>query len=213
MFKNFTNSGRVLKGGFMSNFYNASEYKNKIINLLLKNKDFIKLIDPKPSECDQLDIIDVLIGGEWIVDGKNYYEQGHVFDYNFVDDTTTDEKTFVFVETDVDNVTNNTFVDFNLYICVFSNKRLLRLTTTSSPTVQEVKDMGYFAGTVANRIDILCDIIDKTINGSKKICGIGKVTPSTRGFCTVFCPNINFYGKCLKYKITNLNDIGDECID
>ena len=84
MFKNFTNSGRVLKGGFMSNFYNASEYKNKIINLLLKNKDFIKLIDPKPSECDQLDIIDVLIGGEWIVDGKNYYEQGHVFDYNFV---------------------------------------------------------------------------------------------------------------------------------
>lgn len=86
----------------MANLYYSASYKNKIINLLLKNKDFIKLINPTPSECEDLDIIDVLIGGTWFINGKKYEEQGHIFDYNFVDETTTEQKTFVFVETDID---------------------------------------------------------------------------------------------------------------
>ena len=59
----------------MSNIYYAASYKNKIINLLLKNKDFIKLMNPTPSECEDLDIVDVLIGGEWIINGKKWEEQ------------------------------------------------------------------------------------------------------------------------------------------
>ena len=195
----------------MPNLYYAASYKNKIINLLLKNKNFIKLINPNPSDCIYLDIIDVLLGGEWFFDGKKWEEQGHVFDYNFVNETTTEQKTFVFVETDIDTVKQNMFVDFNLYICVFTAKELVRLTDKSTPTVKQVKDMGYFASTYANRIDVLCDIVDRTINGTDKIPGIGDVEPASRGYVTMYCPNNKYYGKCMKYKISNYNDGGDEC--
>lgn len=190
----------------MSNLYYASAYKNKIINLLLANKNFIKLINPTPSECEELDIIDVLIGGEWIIDGKKWEEQGHIFDYNFANDTTTDQKTFVFVETDIPTITHNLFIEFNLYICIFTSKDLVRLTNETKPTVKEVKNMGYFAGSIGNRVDILCDAVDKILNGNEKIQGIGTLKPSSRGFCTNYSPNSTYYGKCLKYNITNINE-------
>lgn len=197
----------------MSNIYYAASYKNKIINLLLKNKDFIKLMNPTPSECEDLDIVDVLIGGEWIINGKKWEEQGHVFDYDFVDDTTTQEKTFVFVETDIDTISMDMFSDFNLYICVFTSKKLVRLNSSTVPTAKEVKNMGYFASSTANRIDTLGQIIDKTINGNEKIAGIGTVKPVSRGHWTRYTPNNKYYGRCLKYHITNLSesDFEDEC--
>lgn len=46
----------------------------------------------------------MLLGGTWFFNGKKYEEQGQVFDHNFVDDTTVEEKTFVFVETDIDAI-------------------------------------------------------------------------------------------------------------
>lgn len=190
----------------MSNLYYASAYKNKIINLLLANKNFIKLINPTPSKCEELDIIDVLIGGEWIINGEKLKEQGHVFDYNFANEITTEQKTFVFVETDISTITDNLFTEFNLYICIFTIKDLVRLTNETKPTVKEVKEMGYFAGSTGNRIDILCDAVDKILNGNERIQGIGTLKPSPRGFCTFYSPNSKYYGKCLKYSITNLNE-------
>lgn len=190
----------------MANLYYAASYKNKIINLLLRDKNFVKLINPVPSECDQLDIIDVLIGGEWVVDGKRYTEQGHVFDYNFANDTTTEQKTFVFVETDIDTIRDDLIVDFNMYVCIFTSKELVRLTDKTLPTVKEIKDMGYFASTYANRIDVLCDIVDDVLNGNEKIAGLGTLKPAKRGYCTVYAPNNKYYGKCLKYHISNLNE-------
>lgn len=196
----------------MSNLYSAASYKNKIINLLLKNENFIELIDPEPSECEFIDTIDVMLGGKWIYEGKKWEEQGHIFDYNFVNETTIADKTFVFVETDIDNVSQNMFVNFNLYICIFTSKDLVRITDASSPTVKEIKEMGYFASTYANRIDVLCDIVDETLNGTNKIPGIGNVKPSQRSYVTMYCPNNKFYGKCLKYNVTNYNDAGgDNC--
>lgn len=196
----------------MSNLYNIANYKNKIILLLLKNKDFIKLINPSPSKCEDLDIIDVLLGGEWIINGKKYEEQGQIFDYNFVDDTITEEKTFIFVETDIDYIRNNMFVDFNLYVCIFTAKKLVRLSDISKPSVKEVKNMGYFAGTNGNRIDILCDIVDKTISGNNRIPGIGTVKPYERGYVKQYCPNNKFYGKCLHYTVSNyLDNESDNC--
>jgi len=169
------------------------------------------LINPAPSKCADLDILDVLIGGEWIINGKKYKEQGHIFDYNFVDDTTTEEKTFVFVETDIDTIRDNMFTNFNLYVCIFSFKDLIRLTSNSIPTVKEIKDMGYFASTYANRVDVLCDIVDRTLNGTDKIYGIGDVEPAPRNHMTIYRPNNKYYGKCLKYTISNYNDTGDSC--
>jgi len=195
----------------MSNLYYAASYKNRIINLLLKNENLIKLINPSPSKCKDLDIIDVLIGGKWLINGTEYEEQGHIFDYQFVNDTTKDKKTFIFVETDINNIRDNMFTDFNLYVCIFTDKDLVRLSDRSSPTVQEVRDMGYFAGTYANRIDVLCDIVDRILNGTDKIKGIGDVKPASPGYVTMYTPNRQYYGKCLKYRISNFNDKEDEC--
>lgn len=196
----------------MSNLYNIASYKNKIINLLLKNESFIKLINPEPSKCNDLDIIDVLLGGEWIIDGEKYTEQGYIFDHNFVDETTTEEKTFVFVESDIEYMRNEMFADFSLFICIFTSKKLVRITDISKPSVKEVKEMGYFSGRNGNRIDILCDIVDQTINGNIKIPGVGVIKPDARAYVTQYCPNNKYYGKCLKYKITNyIQDGGDIC--
>ena len=195
----------------MGNLYLSSDYKNTIINLLLKNQNFVKLINPQPSECPQITTENVLLGGTWIYNGKKYDEQGHIFDYNFVDETTTDEKTFVFVETDIDTVRQNLFTDFNLYICIFSAKSLVRITDDTVPSLMDIEEMGYESSYYGNRVDILCDIVDGILNGNKKIKGIGDVEPAPRGYVTMYCPNSKYYGKCLKYKISNLNMGGDEC--
>lgn len=187
--------------------YYAASYKNKIINLLLNNRDFVTLMNPvSDSKCEYLDDIEILLGGEWIYNGNRYVEDGQIFDYNFVEDTVTKDKTFVFVETDIDNISQNIFTNFNLYVCIFTTKSQVRITEKSIPTIQKVKDMGYFAGSYANRIDVLCDIVDRSLNGTNKIKGIGDVQPADRGYCTIYCPNNKFYGKCLKYKIINYNE-------
>ena len=195
----------------MSNLYFASDYKNTIINLLINNNDFVKLINPKESECSKIKIRDVLLGGSWFIDGKKYEEQGHVFDYNFVDDTITDEKTFVFVETDIDTVRQNIYTDFNLYVCIFTYKSLVRITDSTTPSINDVEEIGYNVGYYGNRVDILCDIVDNILNGNEKIRGIGTVKPAPRNYVSMYCPNQKYYGKCLKYKISNLNMGGDEC--
>lgn len=195
----------------MSNLYYAASYKNKIINLLIRNPDFVTLINPTPSKVETLDMADILLGGEWIIDGEKHEEQGYIFDYNFVDDTTSDDKTFVFVETDIESVRNSMFTDFNLYICVFTTKHLVRLTSESTPSVEQVKALGYCANNFANRIDILCDIVDRILNGVDKLPGIGEIKPAPKGYVTIYNPNSKYYGKCLKYNISNLNETEELC--
>lgn len=174
---------------------------------MLKNRNFVTVMNPiSDSKCEYLDDIDILLGGEWIYNGRKYEETGQIYDYNFVEDTVTKEKTFVFVETDIDNVTQNMFTNFNLYVCIFTTKGQVRITDHSSPTVKQIRDMGYITGVYANRIDVLCDIIDGILNGTDKINGIGNVRPADRGYCTIYLPSHKFYGKCLKYKIMNYSE-------
>ena len=195
----------------MTNLYNASKYKNVIINLLLKNSDFVTLMNPSKPPHSQLEIQDMLLGGTWIIDKKKYEVQGQLFDHNFVDDTTDEEKTFVFVETDIDMIRQNIFTDFNLYICIFTSKSFVRITDDTIPSINEVEEMGYEVGHYGNRIDILCDIVDRILNGNKKLKGISDIAPAQRGFCTIYCPSNKYYGKCLKYQISNLNDMEECC--
>lgn len=195
----------------MTNLYNASKYKNVIINLLLKNNDFVMLMNPPKPPHSQLEIQDMLIGGTWIINGKKYKVQGQIFDYNFVDDTTEEEKTFVFVETDINTIRKNTFTDFNLYVFIFTAKSLVRITDGTTPSINEVEERGYEVGHYGNRIDILCDVVDRVLNGNKKIKGIGDIKPAERGFCSLYSPNQKFYGKCLKYHIENLNELEGKC--
>ena len=94
----------------ISNLYAAEEYKNEIINLLCQSQNFIKLINPT----------------------SDLYK--YVFDYDFTDDALAEEKTFVFVDTDIDTIRDNMFTDFTLCVYVFTNKNLVRLNSSSVPT-------------------------------------------------------------------------------
>lgn len=196
---------------YIRNFYSAADYKNRIINLLISSKDFVRLINPKPSTYEEIDTIDVLLGGEWVINGKKHTEQGYIFDYNFADDTTTEDKTFVFVETDIESIHDSIFTDFNLYVAMFTKKSLVRISDYTSPTVTQVKGMGCFASKYANRIDAMCDVADRILNKNEDVKGIGLIEPSRIGFCTIYSPNRNYYGKCLKYHIHNLNERDDGC--
>lgn len=195
----------------MPNLYNASKYKNVIINLLLNNSDFVSLMNPPNPPHNQLEIQDMLLGGTWFINKKKYEVQGQIFDHNFVDDTTDEEKTFVFVETDIDMIRQNIFTDFNLYICIFTSKSLVRITDDTIPSINEAESMGYEVGHYGNRIDILCDIVDRILNGNKKIKGINNIKPAQRGFCTIYSPSNKYYGKCLKYNISKFNDEEEHC--
>lgn len=194
----------------MTNLYAASNYKNIVINLLLNNNDFVTLMTPPKPPHQNISKEDMLLGGTWVFNGKRYEAQGQLFDHNFVEETTVEEKTFVFVETDIDNIRDGLFVNFNLYICIFASKGLIRITDDTVPSINDVEIMGYNAGHFGNRIDILCDIVDRTINGNSKLRGISDIEPVPRGFCTIYSPNIKYYGKCLKYNISNLNADAEE---
>lgn len=199
----------------MSNLYTASEYKTTIIDLLLDSDDFVMLMTPSSPPHRQISTKDMLLGGIWFINGKKYEEQGQVFDHNFVDDTTVDEKTFVFVETDIDNIESDSFIDFVLYVCIFTAKSLVRITKDSDPSIFDVEEMGYHIGNYnhGNRIDILCDVVDRILNRNRNIKGVGDIKPAPRGFCKSYSPNNKYYGKCLKYVISNYNEMDDDNCD
>ena len=191
----------------MSNLYFVGEYKEKIMKLLADNNIVVKLINPDLSNAD-LDLIDVLMGGEWIINGEKVEEQGHIFDHNFVDETVNQVKTFIFVETDIDTISDNIFTEFGLYVFIFSHKKLIRLSPSSIPTKNEMKKAGY----CGNRIDCLCDAVDRMLNGNNTF-GIGEVIPHPRGHMGIYQPSTDYYGKVLKYKVRNYNPGGDICED
>lgn len=194
----------------ITNLYNSSKYKNIIINLLLKNHDFIMLMNPQNPPHNQLDIQDMLLGGIWIINKKKYEIPGQLFDYNFVEDTIDEEKTFVFIETDIDTIRQNMFTDFSLYVCVFTSKSLIRITDDTVPCINDVEGMGYEVGHYGNRVDILCDVIDRILKGNEKLKGISAINPAPKGFCKIYSPNNKYYGKCLRYIISNYNDDGGD---
>ena len=177
--------------------------KKIIIDTLLQSEMVRKLINPSPHA--DLDEREVLLGGEWVIDGNVVKEQGHIFDYNFVDDTVTDSKVFIFVETDIGNVYNK-FANYSLFIHVFAEKPLVRLSANSTPTKQEMKDAGF----EGNRIDILCGVIDNLLNG-RDIKDVGNLEPAPMGYMRVYQPNRQFYGKCLTYTVKSYDDGGDKC--
>lgn len=178
--------------------------KKIIIDHLLKSELVRKLINPAPN--DLLDETEILLGGEWLINGEKVEAQGHIFDFNFVDDTITDSKVFIFVETDIPTVQRDRFAEFNLYVSIFADKALIRLSQMSIPTKQEMKALGY----EGNRIDILCGVVDDLLNGVN-VKGVGNLQPATMGYMKMYQPNRQYYGKVLTYKVKSFNDGGDRC--
>ena len=113
--------------------------------------------------------------------------------------------------------------DADLILCThshydhFSPKDILAVANESTVIIttadcqNDIEKMGYEVGYFGNRIDIHCEVVDRSLNRNQKIKGIGNIEPAEHGFCSMFCPNPKFYGKKLKYHVKNLNEKGEPC--
>lgn len=164
----------------MSNLYYAAYYKRQIIRLLKEHPDFTAVMN-----------------------------QGQFSDCTPPDGIPSAEQTFAAVDVCIDAVRQNTCVDYSLYVYLYTNRNLATLDGQSSPSAEAIREMGYCADETANRIDVLCDIVDRILNGTDKLPGIGKTEPAPEEYVTNFCPADCYYGKRLKYKISNCNEEGD----
>jgi len=192
----------------MSNMSKSSEYKAEIIELLMKNNMVVKLLNP--AMHDDLDLSEVLLGGEFEINGEKITEQGYIFDYYFVDDTIMDTKSFIMVEVDSLVIEKGIFTSYVLHLWICSHKSLVRLNEKSIPKLSEIKAEGY----IGNRVDALCDAVDRMLNGKNamKSGNIGDVKPYGE-YKKVFFPNSTskFYGMHLMYKVRNENQVDVNC--
>lgn len=161
----------------MANQYFCAKYKQEVLRLLSGDRDLPVLLNADTAD-------------------------GVLFDYDFTDQTTAGDKTFIVVDTGIEEIRNEVFTDFSLYVYIFTGKNLVRLSDTSVPTASAVQAMGYVADGTANRIDILCEAVDRIICGAT-LAGIGNVMAAAKDHLQTYSPNAAFYGKRLKYCITN----------
>ena len=86
------------------------DYKNKLMEDLLTNKDIVKLLDSNVE-----------------LSSAHKLAYSHVFPYEYIPDTVEEAKTFICFDVDVQESINKTFLLPTLYIWVFSHKSKLRL--------------------------------------------------------------------------------------
>lgn len=192
------------------NEYYLTLLKENIINKICNNETAVKLINPETN--DDLTIRDVLLGGEWNINGKEITETGHIFDYNSVNYSTNDARVFICVEA-VPKTFNVFTVDVLLYVRIYVHKSLMKLTTESSlhPSAPSITEMNE-AGLIGNRCDQLTQVIGKMLNGAVNIGGISEIKPYEKKYIRLDIPNNEFYGKCMifKTKIGNMETAGFE---
>lgn len=89
--------------------------------------------------------------------------ENNIYDYEYVDKTTTEAEAYIWVEVDVPSVSNKQIKGMKLYITVACHKQFMKLNHK------------VFKGLVGNRRDNLVRYIDLLLNSSE-IFGIGKLT-------------------------------------
>lgn len=85
-----------------------------------------------------------------------------LFDYGYVDGTTSETSAYICVEAEVTKSPTDTMQTMKLYVTVICHKQFMRVDTTK------------FKGMIGNRRDNLVRYTDKLLNGSD-IFGIGRL--------------------------------------
>ena len=115
--------------------------------------------------------------------------ENNVFNYQYVDETTDETTAYVWVEMDVNNVSNKTMKNIRLYITVACHKEFMKLNPS------------MFKGILGNRRDNLVRYIDKLINNTDFL-GIGKVQLMS---VKTLAPVSGFTIKEITYSIPDFN--------
>lgn len=149
------------------------EYINKVAITLSRSQEVISLITNDPTTPPE----DVdLIGS-------------HIFDYDYVDDTTVETSAFICLDVEIPRVQNENIKDIDLRVFVICHKNYMRL------------DGKIFKGRRGNRRDNLAREIDALLQGNKSF-GIGKL--NLEAFDTITVPS-RYTGKILQYSVSDFN--------
>lgn len=143
-----------------------SRIKSDILRLLLTSQEFTNLVTNST---------------EYTAPYLNLrYTQ--VFPYPWLDDTVTEEKTFVCFDIDSPRVISQTIKTINLTVWEFSHENLMKMSN-------------------GTRTDVLASCIDKLLNGfvgagasQIELTGTRRINPARR-----------FYGRQLDYTIKDMN--------
>lgn len=191
----------------MTDMYWAGKYKSKIENLLVYSDEIIKLINP--IDDDRFDIQDVLLGGTFEIDGEQVILQGHIFDYFYIPSTVVQSKVFICIETEVNEVYEDLITEFTLNVNVFTEKSNVMMSENSIPSKTEMAKLKY----AGNRIDMLCQSIEKLLRGNSSF-GIGNIRRARNRYSTISAPSNEYYGRTMRYTVKNYTeDEGDDCGD
>lgn len=115
----------------------------------------------------------------------------HIFDYPYVDETTTASTAYVWVEMEVDSVPNRQIKRVKLYVTVACHKNYMKLNHQT------------YKGVIGNRRDNLVRYIDKLLNGTN-FMGIGEL--ALQSVKTV-APINSFVMRELTYSIPDFNQV------
>lgn len=84
----------------------------------------------------------------------------YLFDYLYVDNTTTEARAYVCVETELFKTPSPTIQDFHVYVTIICHKRFMKM------------DASKFTGMIGNRRDNIARAVNKLLDGSEAF-GIG----------------------------------------
>ena len=146
-------------------------YKDRIISNIVTSDDICSTI-----------LGDKYTGGD--VSSLLVYK--NVFPYLYVDDTQTNQESYICVEVDVPRTMDFTYKDMRIIVWCYCHKGIMKY-----------KYNGY-RGT---RADILSDMVDRLLNSSNDF-GLGRLKLQS---CTYFSPSKEFYGRQLIYSCPEFN--------
>lgn len=113
----------------------------------------------------------------------------NIFTYQYVDETTNESSAYVWVEMEVNDVSNEQIKGIRIYVTIACHKSYMGLTNST------------YKGVIGNRRDNLTRYIDKLLNNSKDF-GIGKLSLKS---VKTLAPINGFVLRELTYSIPDFN--------
>lgn len=147
------------------------KYKNRLFSVILQSEDIAELM--LGNNYDKENIDDLLM-----------YK--HVFPYLYVDNTQTEQQSYICLEVEVPRTMDFTYKDMKIIIWCYCHKGIMQYSKK-----------GY----LGTRSDILSDMVDRLLNSSNNF-GLGRLKLQS---CTYFSASKDFYGKQLIYSCPEFN--------
>ena len=153
------------------------EYPNKAMQKICESKECIALLLNKSINSITDDDVDKAL-------------DEFIYDYQYIDDTTSESSAFIWVEADVPSVSNKHIKNTKIYITIACSKDYMALNRKTFP------------GMSGNRRDNITRYIDKIMNGSD-VFGIGELRLNS--VVTMNSSNPKFTARQLTYVVPDFN--------